>query len=293
MQTWIFLVVIAQFISAVVVLLDKYLIRQVSQPAVYAFIVSVLSGAVIVLLPFGVVSVPSFIVLVISLGAATSFTLSLVMLYRALAIADASDVAPVMGGIAAIATLAFSWLVLRDRLPDGFVFGFALLVLGTFLVSHFRLSRAALTYALVAGIAFGLSSVLLKTIFFETSFLNGFFWSRMANVTVALLFLIPGSVRRSILADVRQSKSHLPLVLLANKLLAGTAFFLTLLAIKLGNVSLVSALAGLQFMFLLLFAAFASARFPQYFPEEMSTKAFAVKIVAVFFILTGFLILFI
>lgn len=293
MYIWIFIVLIAQFMNAIVVLLDKYVIRQVSQPVVYAFAVGILSVIPIVLVPFGVVDAPSAIIVLNALAAGCAFIVSVVLLYRALAISDTSDVAPVMGGAAALSTLVFSLLVLRDTLPESFFLGFTLLVIGTFLVSHYRLSYRSLTYAVVAGILFGLSSVLIKNMFIVTTFLDAFFWSRMGNVFAALLLLIPGESRHAIMHDVTHQKPQLALLIIGNKALTGTAVFLTLVAINLGNVSLVSALAGLQFVFLLLFAVAAGKRFPQYFPHETHQHALIPKILAVFFILAGFFTLFI
>ena len=140
---------------------------------------------------------------------------------------------------------------------------------------------------------FGLSSVFVKIIFTKTDFLDGFFWSRMANVAGALMLLAwPGNFRAikdSVFGSSRSTKS----LILANKALAGVAFLLILLAIKLGEVSLVNAMSGMQFVFLLLFAVLFTKKMPQFFSETVHRHdVLWHKFISTMFIVIGFFLLF-
>ena len=290
------MVLIAQFINAAVVLLDKFLLasKKVASPLVYVFFVSLLSGVAILLLPFGVVSWPTAPIIWLSLITGGAFTFSIYFLYRALFSTDASDVSPAVGAVTALATLFFSFLFLDGILTGNFLLGFIGLVTGMALMSYFRFSRRETGFVLLAGIFFALSAVTVKMLFNSASFWNGFFWSRLGNVAVALPLLLWPANRKMFWRNIRQSSLKTKSLVVASKFLAGTAFLLILLSIKLGNVSLVNALAGTQFIFLLLFALIFTKKFPNYFFESVHQhKAVGQKVLATLLVVAGYFLLFI
>ena len=293
---YLYLALIAQIINAGVVLLDKFLLtsKSVVRPLVYVFYVSMLSGVAIFILPFGLILPPAAKIIWLSLAAGTAFTASIYFLYNSLFSADASDVVPVVGAVSALATLFFSFLFLKISLSGNLLMGFLLLVAGTILMSYFRFDRRVTVYVLLAGLFFALSAVLVKIVFLNTTFWNGFFWSRLGNVAVVLPLLFWPANRRAIWQDTVTSSLNTKLLILISKFFAGVAFFLVLLSIKLGNVSLVSAITGVQFVFLLLFALVFTKKFPDYFYESVHHfHAVVQKIVAVVLIVLGYFLLFV
>ncbi len=295
-MTWIYLVLVAQFVNAIVVLVDRHLIisPEIKKPVVYTFYVGIMSCVVIAILPFGLVSWPSPLMAWLSLFAGITFILYLFFLYSALKISDASDVSPVVGAVSAIATLFFSALFLNGNIPDNFLYGFIFLVIGTLLMSYFRLSTKTVIFIIISGIFFGLSSVFVKMLFNHTTFWNGFFWSRMADVIGVILLLLWPANRKAIFNSIKKSSTTTKSAVIANKVLAGFAFLLILYAINLGNVSIVNALAGIQFAFLLLLAIIFTKKFPEYFHEDISNrKIIAHKLIAIVLIAGGVALLFI
>ncbi len=300
---WIYLVIIAQFISAAVVLIDKYLVGSKTDshgsapaggPAVYTFYVSILSGVVLVILPFGWVLLPTLSVILISLAVAFSYIFSILFLYNSLKTSDASDVAPVMGAISALSTLFFSFIILKNSLPHNFMIGFLYLIAGTFLMSHFRFDKKSSIYVILAGLLFGLSSVFTKMIFNQTTFVNGFFWSRMANVLAAVTLLLWPANLKAIVQNLKYSTKETKFLVIGNKALAGLAFLLILGAIKLGEVSVVNALGGIQFVFLLLLAFIFTYKMPEHFHEAVHRERNLIKkITASSLIIIGLYLLFI
>lgn len=269
MATWLGLVVFAQFLFAVTVLIDKHIVARaenIGRPIVYAFYVSLLSGFVVILAPTGYVSWPNERVLFYSTLFAVAFTLAIYLLYNALSIARASDVAPVVGGVSAIAAAFFASLVIGD-VVGAHIPALLLLALGTAVISHFHFSRRAFVFTCACGIAFAASVVAAKLVFLETTFVDGFFWTRMLNVVVALSLLTIPSLRNAILYGGKKSTTGAKGLVVGNKILGGIAAALVAYAISLGSVSLVNALAGLQFVFLFLFAI-AFARHMPLFSEE-------------------------
>ena len=158
MTTWVTLVMLGQAMNAIVVLVDRYLVRKhfAGKPVVYTFYVGLLSGVVLILLPFGIISAISLYDLVVCTGIAVASILGLLYLYKALSITDASDTVPVTASLTAVSSFIFSFFLLESTLPKHFIPGFILLIIGMFLVSHFRFSRRAIMYVFLAGVFMGL-----------------------------------------------------------------------------------------------------------------------------------------
>lgn len=295
MSTWLLFVIIGQFLYATVVLTDRFIVSKkvVGEPIVYAFYVSILSIFAIAALPFGV-TWPSIETVLMSFIVAALYLLSIYLLYESLKKSNPSEVVPVVGGVAAIAALAGSTIVLKTELPTHFMTGFGILVVGMLLISHFRFTYRSFLFLFGSGICFGLSTVAIKYMFDHDSFVNGFFWSRIANVVVALLLLLVPSVYAAIKKDWNKpGKGGKAKLVIGNKVLAGFGFICILLAIKGGDVSLVNALSATQYIFLLIFAIFFSKLLPEYFEETVHKHEFLHKSLATALIVIGFLVLFV
>ncbi len=295
---WLVFVIIAQLLSAVVVLFDKYIVTNKSssrtKPVVYSFYISLLSGVVLVMLPFGSIKIPSFTIIWLSLSSALSYLIAILCLYEALTDSAPSEVTPVVGAVSAISTFTFSFIILGDALPKDFFIGFAFLVMGMILISHFEFSFKSFAYLLFSGVGFGLSIVLIKAIFlYDDSFANGFFWSRIANVVGALgLLLWPGNWD-AIVHNVKHGPSKGKFLILNSKILAGLAFLFVLIATKLGDhVSIVNALSSLQYVFLFIFALVFPKRMREYLSEKRHKREILHKLAATSLIIIGFIVLF-
>lgn len=263
METWLLLAIIAQFLFALSTLVDKHIVTRaghIGKPIVYAFYVALLSGFVVVLFPF--VSIPSAYVLALSLVNSTTFTIAIFLLYSALKEARASDVSPVVGGVSAIVTaiLAAAWI--EGDVAFVHILPIALLAIGTAIISHFHFSRRAILYTVAAGVFFGVTILLGKLIFNEVPFLDGFFWPRLFNVLVALSLLLVPQFRNAIFHGGKHASRGTKSLVIGNKVLGGVAAALTAYAVSLGSVAVVNALAGLQFVFLFIFALVIAHKVP-------------------------------
>lgn len=265
MATWLLIAIFAQFLFAVSILIDRQIVvraQHIGKPIAYAFYTSLLSGFVVVLIPFGV-SWPSEHVLIHSLIQAFTFVSGIFFLYSALKLSRASDAAPVIGAVSAFTSLVLAGLLIEGDLPSSFFLPVLVLAAGTALISHFRLSRRAVLYCILSGLSLGATIFLFKLIVIETTFLNGFFWTRLLSALVALLLLIVPPLRTAILHGGKHSSSGAKLLVIGNKINAGAASALTSFAVSLGSVSVVNALSGLQFVFLYFFALLFSKRMPE------------------------------
>lgn len=262
-MAYLALAIFAQFLYAVSVLIDRHIVLRathIGRPIVYTFYVSLLSGFVVVFAPF--VSFPDVRALALSLVNAGAFVGAIFCLYSALSHGRASDVAPVVGAVSAITTLVFAGLWIEGDITASFVLPVLLLAGGTALISHFHFSRHALFFTLLSGFFFGIVAFSFKLVFIELPFLDGFFWTRAMNVALALGLLIVPAWRVAIFHGGRRSSARAKGLVIGNKVIGGVASILTALAISLGSVTVVNSLAGLQFVFLFVFALLFAKRMP-------------------------------
>ncbi len=311
MPSWILLVITAQGINAVVSLIDRYIIvsGKIGRPVVLAMYVSLLSALSIFvfllgLLPLqlGTFAIPTFANVVTptvavigwSFASAVSFIVALIALFQSFKLAQASDVVPVVSSVSAVASLLLSFYFLDAKLTPNFLWGFLFLVVGTFLVAHFRLTKKLAGLTVASGTLFAVHYIVLKVIFLETSFDNAFFWSRIviALTALAMMLFVRQQRRRKKQKPHHTTKAGVALLLL-NKGLAGLAGILVLKAIALGDVAIVHALAGLQFVFLTIFAIFLGHKAPVCVGENCEIKDRIQKIISMSIIVTGFVLLFI
>lgn len=313
MSSWILLAVGAQFINAIVALVDKHIVsdeKTFPKPFVYAFYTCLISGAWISIyfigllpLPFDGMHVPSFSnvvrptleIVALSFLAAYTFFLALVSMFSVLRDSDASDVVPVIGSVSALCSFALAYYFFDARLSPNFMLGIALLATGTAFVSRFRFHAKTAMVAFHSGLFFALHYIAIKGLFTATSFDNGFFWSRIAFVFFALsLLLIPNYWER--VRDQTKSTSRAAgALIIANKILAGVSTILILKATDLGDVAVVQALGGLQFVFILLLGILFTHGHKHTkvkLAERYSRSAILQKAIFVSVISLGFLVLF-
>jgi len=310
MDLWLGLVIAAQFLMAIVALVDKYVVTSTKtalRPFSYAFWISILSaGSVVVYLfswvpvPIEGLSIPSFsnieapslLVFALSITAGYAFFSALLSFFTALKSADASDVVPVVGGLNALFTLLLSFAFLDDPLPSNFLYGFVLLVLGTFVISRFRFSGRVVLSVTHAGLMYGVHYIALKALFDVTNFDTAFFWSRMAIVAVALSMLLIPEYYENVMRHTSKVRTQDGVFVLGNKILAGIASLLLLKAIEHGNVALVQALGGIQYLFLLAFTACCGWVFLSSVGERASKRDLIQKTFAIPLIALGFFLMF-
>ena len=278
----------AYFVDAIVFIIDKYLIAsRITDPYVYAFGGAILSAGAIVLIPFGV-SMPSLFYLATALISGGAFFIAIVFIYKAVKISDVSVVSTNVGAISAIFTYIFSFLILKDTLSNIHFFAFLLLVAGIFFIG--RIEKSILKYSIISGLFLGLSFVLMKWDFNHSGFINGIFWTRVGFVLAGLLSLLDKTIRNNVSASLRSTSKSSKLIFIFNKVLAGIGFVMIYYAIRLGNVSLVNALLGFQFVFVFLLAVIIKGKLSEV-GENLQRPVLINKILGIVFVFVGFLTL--
>lgn len=286
---WLYIALAAYFIDAIAFIIDKYLLSSpIPRPFAYAFWVSILSLTAFALLPFGVFWINQFYFIVAFISGAAFFA-GLIFLYKSIKLTDVSIAATNAGVISAVFTYLFSLAILKDKLPFSNEIAFLFLVVGIFFLG--KAERGAFKHSLFAGLFFGLSFVLLKWTFNEANFINGIFWTRMGFIGAGVLSLIFRSARKEISHSFKTASYSSRFLFVLSKITAGAGFFLLYYAIKLGDVALVSALLGTQFLFLFILAILLRNKVPG-IAENISGKILLDKLLGIGFIIGGFIALF-
>jgi len=199
---------------------------------------------------------------------------------------DVSVASTQVGVLTSIFTYIFSYLILSEILPLHNTAALALLVVGILLLG--RVGKKIMLQAIMAGAFIALSFVTLKWTFTQGDFVNGLFWTRIGFVGAAAASLISSKARKEIRAVTQKVSIKSKGVFVFNKILAGVAFILLYYAISQGNVTIINALLGLQFLFVFLIALALRNKLPM-LEERLERKDIIVKFTGILLILAGFL----
>ncbi|MCB9813808.1 EamA family transporter [Candidatus Nomurabacteria bacterium] len=309
-MTWILLATAGQFLNAVVAIFDKYIVsdeKVLPRPFVYAFYSCLFTGGWIGIFLLGLipgfsdvgfpsyenVKAPSLQVVAMSFLAAYTFFIALVSMYDALKRADATNTIPIIGAVSALSSFGMSYLFLDAKINDNFIWGIVLLAVGTMLVAQTLPKANVIVQVFHSGIFFAMHYITMKGLFQETSFDNGFFWSRVGFVLFTLSLLLVPAYYEKIREQTKNTSKRAGVIVMLAKIIAGLSAFMLLKATDLGEVSVVQALDGLRFVFILLI----SIVFGQWLPESATDRdtrpdVFFRRLLYVVVILVGFVVLF-
>ena len=294
-MTYIYIAIAAYMLFAVNGVIDKFLLtRAVKHPAAYAFYIGITGFLSFLLIPFGLQFIGPVDLLIALVGGA-SFVVALVFLYIATRQTSISRLLPIEGGFVPIFTLIFAYVFLGERLSGGQTLAFVFLVAGAVLISlkhdqegwHPR----ALGNAVIAAAFFALSFVLTKYIFELTNFVSGLIWTRLGFLAVSLSMLIPRKTRRHIFNAPKDAGQGNMYLYYGARLSGGLAGLLQNYAISIGSVTLVNAMQGTQYAFLLALTVWLSKYYPKILKERINYTVLAQKVGAIALISIGLILL--
>lgn len=297
-MNWLIFTILSCLLYTVVTVFNKYLLgqRATTKPIVFTFWLGILSIFSFVLIPFGL-AWPGWSAFCLDIVVGILYFVAILYSYEALDINEASRVSSLTGGLTPIVVLFFSFVLLNESLTKLQLLAFFLLVVGGFLIS-FKKGRAGLKSSMKGFWFIALAVVFsaiywigAKYIFDNQGFITGFVWSRLGFTLTAAFILIRPSWRRKIFYSKSQLTLKISSLFVTSKLFAAFGSLFIHLALSLGSASLVNALGGMQYVFLLILAMILSKKFPDFLKEEMSGGVLAQKIAAVLLIVSGLAIL--
>lgn len=303
---WLIVAISAYLILAIVFLVDKYLlVGPIPNPKVYTFYIGTLGILVLILVPFVGFSVPGIGQIILSLLAGAFFIYGIFWLNSALRLFEASRVIPAIGGILPIFTFLLIYIFSRgEEVFKIWEFSaFILLILGSILITYEKAKKISLKsfkISVIAAFFLALSFVLAKYVYMVQPFWSGYIWIRIGGFLMAISFLFAQEVRNE-LSKVKINwatggwrPKKTAAIFLSNQAAGASANILQNWAIALAPlvcVAIINALQGVQYVFLLMFAASLSLKFPKILKEEISREIIFQKIIAILLIGGGLALL--
>src|SRR3989344_19608 len=288
-SVWLSLALFAHLFTAAAFVIDKYLLAgKIPRPFAYSFWVAVLSFVAVTLVPFGVY-VPDALIIIIALVSGVTFFLALFFLYRAIRKTDVSIASPQVSSVSVVCMYFLSIWFLGDPFSLKALFSFGVVMVGIIFLG--KTSYRVWREALLGGVFFGISLVTLKISFELTDFVNGFFWSRVGFVGIALATLVAPRAREEVLHSYSKSSSSSKFLFLLSKFIAGLGFLIFNFAISLGNVAMINALLGMQFVFIFILSLIFGRKIPA-LAEDNAFPVLVRKLSGFALVILGLIILF-
>ncbi len=314
---WLIVAITSYFINAGVYVADKFLLsKKIHSSVTYAFYVgiwSIFNFALLFFAPW----VPTLRELSVDLLAGLLFLATLIFWYKALHQSEATRVVPIVGALTPIFSFVLSFIFLGQGFTERQFLAFLILIYGGILVSvkrtrfyilkeawesvknifgdvlggihaQYRPTRRLIINSATSALFFAGYYVLIKYIYTHQPFIGGFVWSRLGTFLGVLFILLVPDWRKHIAKHQKEAKTpkNLSFFLLV-RILAAAAFIMLNWAVSMGNVAMINALQGSQYVFLFLLILFLSTKYPKIIKEEMGGGVLLQKIIGVMLVGTG------
>lgn len=314
---WLFITISAYFINAGVYVADKFLLsKKIHSSIAYAFYVGVWSVFNIGLLLFWP-WLPNLRELILDLLAGLLFLVTLVFWYKALHQSEASRVVPIVGALVPIFSFILSFVFLGEALSQQQLIAFIVLICGGALISikrtkvysyqrvitrfreiigdimgdlpaRFQPTGRLIVNSVAAAVFFAAYYVLMKYVYLHQPFIGSFIWSRLGSFVGVLLMLFVPGWRYLIFKQQQGMKTPKNILFfLVVRLLAAAAFIMINWAISLGNVAIVNALQGVQYLFLFVIILLISNKFPKMLNEQLGGGVLLQKVIGTLMVCLG------
>lgn len=294
-MSWIFFAAIGYFLLGLSGVADKFLVSKVvRRPVAYAFFTGITGPFSLILIPFGAKFLGVFD-LAVALFAGVCFIIGIYFSYSAIGQSSVSRVIPIQGGLIPIFSLLLAYFILGERLNFLQTSAFFFLVFGAVLISfrkeHGSWTGKVFVYAALSALFFAATSVLTKYTFNHSNYITGLVWPSLGFV-LPLPFILAFKKNREAIFNAPKEAGVKNVALYYISRASGTiGGFMQKYAVSLGSVSIVNALQGTQFVFLLVLTTLVSIYFPKVLKERINKDTIALKMVAILFISLGLFLL--
>lgn len=303
-MSWLIVAIFAYFLFAIVALVDKYLLgRLIPSPKIYAFYVGALGILALLFVPFGFL-VPDTLKILLAILAGVFHILAIFAYFTGLKNFETSRIVPAIGGFAPLFTFGLTYIFTGGKPPFSIIetIAFLLLILGSILITRERsknISLKSLQISALTAFLFATYFVLAKFVYLEQPFISGFIWTRIGAFLMAIVLLVSKEVREELFMKRKTFELKVWGILLPNQTMAAGAFILQNWAIALAGiayVAIISALGGIQYVFVLIFVIILSLTQPFWakragLKEEISRQILFQKIFAISLIGSGIILL--
>ncbi len=286
---WVYFTILSALAWTVVNLIDKYTLdKYIQNPMISVIFVGFLGLiAAMIVSQFTEILVPSTEILILSLSGGIFYVFASLFYFKAIMIEEVSRVTPLYA-ITPIFILILATVFLGENFAIQKYLGIFIIVIGSFLISlrkdvKFRLSEA-FGLMIIGTVTWAIYNIILKYVLNFLTYWNAFFWMRI-GAFLFIPFLFYRYRKETIEFITKRPKGGLYLAI-AEPLNVIALVFSTI-ALSYGFVSLVSALGQVQNFIVLIFAILISVFRPQIIKEELKGTTVLQKILAIFLISLG------
>jgi drug/metabolite transporter (DMT)-like permease len=296
--SWLLVITFAYLFFALSAFGDKLILQGPPKPKSYTFYAGILSILAIFLIPFFGLSFPNIWLFLLIVLDAIIFILGMYFGYKAVEQFEVSKVATTIGAVQPIFIFFISWFFWGyQALSTSNLFAFLLLFTGSIFISFDKkpeLTKQYLKLTLLAGLMYSLDYVLLKHIFSNFPFIQGYIWRSIFVALAATSLLIKKKNRAEIFKKRDILNGKLKKIFFATQTVGGIESILQSFAISLAPIAflpIMNSMRGLQYVFLFVITSFFTIFFPKILKEKTSKKIIIRKIISIFLIVFGLIIL--
>lgn len=259
---WFLLALGSALLWAITNLIDATLLEQEQQtPATLTTITGLFASLPLVLLPFSQSTSFSFILLAIVSGMLALFVYW--PYFRAMQQTHTANVI-LLWNLSPILVAIGAWWLFHESWSIREYFGIGFLIVSSLFAGYdphakSKFSWQAIAWMILASITLAIECLLFEYLFSHLSWLTGVAWIAVGNLIAACLMLI---LVQSVRSQIKEAllKRRLQSRIVLNEGLDVVANLSRVFAITIGPVSLVTAIGGLQPLFVLLLAPFFPTR---------------------------------
>lgn len=297
---WLFIALIGYATLAVVSVLDKFILtNEKVSPLRFVFYSTIFVSPLFFLVPWTTLPIgwSSWLAAVL-IG--FTFAFGLWTMYLGIQKSEISHIGPLIGGAIPLFVLVLGQFFLGEIISNRQLLAIALLAFGSILISseykHKKQNfNTAIFWGLLAAALFAVSHVASKYLYNQIGFFSGFVWGRGFTGIFGILLLCFPKLWKELFKGTKLSNSKKSagnfILVAVNKTLGVVGLVFVQYAVFLGSVTVVNALAGVQYAFLLILVGIMSKFFPRRFKEEYSKTEIIQEIISVFIIATGLTLL--
>ena len=293
MQSWIYFVILSEFMWSVTSLLDKALLSKnyIKSPFVFIIFNGLMNILLIFLLPFFNFGKLGIVDISIALMSGIFLIIGLVFYYKAVQNEEISRVI-MLWQFTPVFVLLISFLFLNEKLSSNYLAGFVFLIAAGLVVGYKKINgkmilSKAFYYLVGASVFISIFYVFSNHIYQVTNFWSAFMWLRLSALSSIFLLLIP-SIRKEFFETWNAMRKNSRLTISSKMIIDFSAFIILGLAMVSGPVALISALgSSLAPIIIFLLTTLTTLYLPNLIKEEINKKIVLIKLLAIALIIAG------
>lgn len=287
---WFFIALAGYFVLAVVLVLDKIIVSESRvAPVVYTFYSTIIALPALLIVPlFGSLPLSQWGIAALS---GIAFGIGLWGTFLALEHDEASHIGPFGGALITVCIAGLSFFFLHETLSGAEQAGVLTLLFASLLLSYEKTRgrqrfHQGFLWAGLAAIFFAISHTSAKYLYDLQPFVLAMFATKGTAGILGICLLISPRVRSALSVRAprrpKSFKRRHPMWLIGlDKLFGVAGVILVQYAIALGSVTIVNALAGVQYIFLFFLVVVLTRFSPSVFREYITKREYAIQTIAV------------